>query len=65
MESPKGDVLLMMKTTQINQEQMDFVLLVNYVGYIYFTPQLFSTVSSPKRLGRLARPTVTGAKGHL
>ena len=54
----------MLQTTQIKLEPKDCVLLVNYLGYIQFTPQLFSTVSSPTRLGRLARPTVTSANRH-
>ena len=31
---------------------------------IQFAPQLFSTESSPKILGRLVRPTVTNANRH-
>ena len=54
----------MSQTTQIELEPKDCVFLVNYIGYMQFTPQLFSTVSSPTRLGRLARPTVTSANLH-
>ena len=64
MESSKGDVLLILQTTQIKLEPKDCVLLVNYVGYIQFTLQLFSTVLYPTRLGILARPTVTSANFH-
>ena len=63
-ESPKGDVLSMLKTTQIKLESKDCVFLANYLGYIQFTPQLYSTVSFPTSLGRLARPTVTIANCH-
>ena len=54
----------MSKTTYIELEPKDCVFPVNSLGYIQFTPQLFSTVSSPTRLGRLARPKVTGANSH-
>ena len=65
MESLKGDVLLMLQTTQIELESKYCVFLINYLGYIQFTHQLFSTVSFPTRLGRLARPTVTSVNHHL
>ena len=54
----------MSQTTQIKIEQKDCVFLVNYLGYVQFTPQLFSMVSYPTRLGRLVRPTVTSANRH-
>ena len=50
----------MLQTTQIEIEKKDCIFLVNYLG-IQFTPQLFSTVFSPTRLGRLARPIVKSA----
>ena len=59
MESPKGDFSSMLQTTQIELEPKDCAFHVNSLGYIQFTPQMFSTVSSPTRLGRLAGPTVT------
>ena len=59
MESPKGNILSMSQITQIELESKDCIFLVNCLGYIHFTPQLFSTVSSPTRLGGLVRPTVT------
>ena len=61
MESPKGDVLSMLQTTQIELEPKDYVFLVNSLGYIQFTPQRFPTVFYPTRLGRLARSTVKSA----
>ena len=60
----KGDVLSMYQTTQLKLKSKDCVLFVNSPGYIQFTPQLFSTVLFPKRLGRLAYPTVTSANRH-
>ena len=48
IESPKGDVLLMLQTTQPKLKSKDFIFLVNYLG-IQFTPQLFSTVSFQTR----------------
>ena len=50
-------------TTHIKLEPKDCILLVSNPG-IQFAPQLFSTVSLPTRLGRLARPTVTSANRH-
>ena len=64
MKSPKEAVLSMLKTTQIEIKSKDYVFLVNYLGYIQFTPQLFSSVSFPTRLGRLVLPTVTSANRH-
>ena len=64
MESPKGYVSPMLQTTQTELERNDCLLLVNSLGYIQFKPQLFSTVLSPKRLGRLAGPTATSANRH-
>ena len=64
MESPKGDVSSMSQTTQIKLKPKDCVFLVNSLGYIQFTPQLFSTVSSTTSLGRLPRPTVIDANCH-
>ena len=59
MESLKGEVLSMSQTTHIELKPKDCVLLANSLGYIQFTPQLFSTVSSPPRLVRIERTTVT------
>ena len=53
----------MLQTTQIELEQKDCILLVNYLG-IQFTHQLCSTMSLPTRLGRIARPMVTSANLH-
>ena len=64
MESPKGDVLSMLQTTQIKLKSRDIAFLVNYLGYIQFTPELFSTVSFLTRLGRLAHPKITIANPH-
>ena len=64
MESPKKDFLLMSQTTHIKLETKDCVFPVSSVGFVKFTYQLFSMVSSPTRLGRLARPTVTSANHH-
>ena len=64
MESPKGDVLSMSQTTQIELEPKDCVFLVNSLGYIQFTLQLFSTVLSPTRLDRLTLPTVKSENLH-
>ena len=41
----------------------DTISSYNNLG-IQFAPQLFSTVSSTTKLGRLARPTVTSANRH-
>ena len=64
MESPKRDVSLMSQTTQIKLEPKYCVFLVSSLGYIQFTPQLFSTMSSPTRLGILEQPTFTSANRH-
>ena len=50
MDSPKGDVLSILQTTHIELKPKDCILLVNYLGYIQFTPQLFPTVSIPKKV---------------
>ena len=57
--------LSMFQTIQIEieLEQKYCIFLVNYLG-IQFTPQLFSTVSAPTGLGRLARQTVTSENRH-
>ena len=49
MDSPKGDVLSMLQTTQIELEPKDFIFLVKYLG-IQFIPQLFSTVLIPNKV---------------
>ena len=64
MESPKGGVLLMSQCTQIKLELKDCVFLVNSLGYIQLTTELFSTMLSPTRLGILSLTTVTSANRH-
>ena len=51
----------MLLTTYIELESNNCVFLVNYLVYIQFASQLFSTVLFSTRLGRLARPTFTSA----
>ena len=53
----------MLQITHIKLKPKDCILLINYLG-IQFTPQLFSTVSLPTTLGRLALPKVTSANCH-
>ena len=64
MDSPKGDVLSILQTTQIELESNNFVFFVNSLVCIQFTPQLFSTVLFPTRLVRIALPTVISANCH-
>ena len=54
----------MLQTTQIELKPKYCVFFVNSLGYIQFTPQLFSTMSSPTRLGRLACQIITSTNYH-
>ena len=53
----------MLLTTHTELEPKDSIFLVNNLS-IKFAPQLFPTVLLPKRLGRIARPTVTNENLH-